>query len=309
MEHEQDPALRGPKVTFAALSDTGRSRSSNQDYAYAGEVPGAPGWTLLAVADGLGGHARGEWASQRAVEVLVSSLGEMLAAGDPAEALREVLQGANDALHVEGQAMGAAGAATTLVLALIRGRQAWWANVGDSRLYRWHSGTLTQVSEDHSWVGEAVRSGRLPKSALKEHPEKNVVTRTIGFESVVLPDVGGPIVLRDGDRLLLCSDGLHGPVSDEILGRCVGELEPEHAVRRLVDLANEAGGPDNITVVVGQIQARSVVAARTELIEVSAPNRPPGRRRKRRVFLWSGLLVATTGAVAAAIPAALVFLN
>lgn len=269
-------------LSTAAISDPGRSRSQNQDYAYAGRVPGAPDWTLLAVADGLGGHARGEWASQRAIELLAGTLGNALteASSDPGAALDATISTINRTIHSEASGMGAAGAATTLVVVLIHGPCAWWANVGDSRLYRWTHGTLSQVSADHSWVAEQVRSGRLPASAMHGHPEKNVVTRTIGFEAAVSPDVGGPLFLGDGEILLLCSDGLHGPVSEAEMSRCLGELSPKLAAERLVELANEAGGPDNVTVVVGHVAVSKAPAATTQLTEPA----PQGELRKRRRF-------------------------
>lgn len=308
MDLDQTANTPTASLTIAARSDTGRSRSANQDYAYAGDLPDAPGWTLLAVADGLGGHARGEWASQRAIELIAGSLGQLLAAGDPHDAFAEAIRTTNSAIHNESRAIGASGAATTLVAVLLRGREAWWANVGDSRLYRHHAGSLVQVSHDHSWVAEQVRSGRLPETALKEHPEKNVVTRTVGFEPNVCPEVAGPLLLRDGETLLLCSDGLHGPVSEEAVSRSIAELEPEHAAERLVELANDAGGPDNVTVVIARLNAPSVPAARTELTEPAAKQpSAPQRRKRRKLFFWSGAAALLAGA-AAAIPLALLLM-
>lgn len=308
MDHHQDNNPPPPLLTMAARSDIGRSRTANQDYAYAGTVPGAPEWTLLAVADGLGGHARGEWASQRTIELLAGSLGALLASQEPLDALSEAIRTTNTAVNIESRAIGARGAATTLVLALVRGREAWWANVGDSRLYRHHAGALRQVSNDHSWVAEQVRAGRLPSAALTEHPEKNVVTRTIGFEPAVAPEIAGPLLLRDGETLLLCSDGLHGPLANDVVSRSIAELEPEHAAERLVELANEAGGPDNVTVVMARLDAPAIPAARTELTEqpaAAATARP--KRRRRRLILWSGATALLAGA-ASAVPLALAFL-
>lgn len=308
MVEDANNGERHPKLVTAARSDTGRSRKANQDYAYAGGLPGSSDWTLLAVADGLGGHARGEWASQRAIELVAGELGGLLAELEPPDALKKAIESANAAIHHEGQAMGAAGAATTLVCALIRGREAWWANVGDSRIYRSHRGSLTQVSNDHSWVAEQVRTGRLTESALKAHPEKNVVTRTVGFEPQVAPEVGGPLLLREGEALVLCSDGLHGPVPDDLVARAVSELEPEHAAERLIELANEAGGPDNITVVIGRMEAGAVPAARTELTEQPVPPPAKGRRKPLRRVLWAGFAALLSGA-ALAVPAAVFLLH
>lgn len=306
MHDEQGPNPPAVHLTIAASSDTGRARSANQDYAYAGAVPAVPEWTLLAVADGLGGHARGEWASQRAIELLAGMLGQLLSSLAPSAALSKAFAHINETIHGEGRATGAAGAATTLVVAIVRGTEAWWANVGDSRLYRSHAGRIEQVSHDHSWVAEEVRHGRLSPAAAKAHPEKNVVTRTIGFESTVAPEIAGPLLLRSGEALLLCSDGLHGPVADEHLARCATELDPAHAAERLIDLANEAGGPDNITVVIGKLDAPTAPAARTELTE-QPPRETRRKRRRVRLVLCSGI-AAALAAAAAAVPAVVLWL-
>ena len=285
------------KLQIAVLSDVGRSRTMNQDYAFAGPLPGAEGWDLLAVADGLGGHAKGEWASKRTIEFFAGSLAAELARAGPREALVEAVTAANTVINQEARAQGAPGAATTLVAALCKDGQAWWMNVGDSRLYLLAAGTITQVSADHSWVGDQVRAGFLPPEAMHDHPNKNVVTRTVGFEASVAPEIGGPIVLNQGDALVLCSDGLHGPVRDEEIARAVSNLDPRHATERLVELANEAGGPDNITVIVGRIEAPSA----TQAVRAAPKSEQPGRSGRRRMFALVGAgLVVVAAAVAVA---------
>jgi protein phosphatase len=235
------------------LSDKGESRAENQDFGFAGPVPAAPQWTLLAVADGLGGHARGEWASQRTIALLLEGLGAALSEFSPPEAFERVIAHANKVLYNESRDFGWPGSATTLVAALVCGRKAWWVNVGDSRMYRLASGRLEQVSADHSVVAEQVRAGLLTPEAAEVHPHRNVVTRTVGFEPWVDVDTGGPLRLEPGDALLLCSDGLHGPVPDQVLATVLRESPPEEASERLVALANAAGGPDNITAVVAKM--------------------------------------------------------
>jgi protein phosphatase len=290
-----------PALQSVALSDTGRARTANQDFAYAGPLPGAEQWELLAVADGLGGHARGEWASQRTVELLATSLAGLLGDTDPAAALAAGVAEANIAVHREASQQGAEGAATTLVAALCRGREAWWVNVGDSRLYRLSGGELQQVSHDHSWVGDQVREGLLDPGDARDHPRRNVVTRTVGFEPALTPDVGGPIRLDPGDALLLCSDGLHGPVGDDVIARTLSELEPGHAAARLVELANDAGGPDNITVVLARV-AEEVALAATVPPEPAAT---AARRRHRRWWLAGAAAAVATGGAAGATAAVL----
>jgi protein phosphatase len=239
-------------LELAAESDVGRLRAMNQDSVFAGPVPGAAAWQILAVADGLGGHPRGEWASQRAVEVAIEALGRLLDGSDPTAALGEAIRNANLTVHSEAPGLGAPGAATTLVVALYRDGEVWWANVGDSRLYHFSGEGLRQLTSDHSWVAEQVRAGILTADAARNHSHRNVVTRTVGFEPEVSADTGGPLVLEPGEDLLLCSDGLYGPVEEAEIARTLATLDPGPAARRLVELANEAGGPDNITVVIGR---------------------------------------------------------
>ena len=148
--------------------------------------------------------------------------------------------------------MGAHGAATTLVLALFERERYWWLNVGDSRLYLHTDGGLRQLTTDHSWVQEQVARGMLDPVDARFHPNRNVVTRTIGFEPAVEADVAGPFTLAAGETLLACSDGLFGPVSDDSIATVLAEAAPDEACRKLIDLANEAGGPDNITVAIAR---------------------------------------------------------
>lgn len=307
----------GPaSLQIAALSDVGRTRQVNQDYAYAGPVPGAEAWELLAVADGLGGHASGEWASQRTIELLAASLAALLEQSDPPAAFETAVTAANTTVHGEALKRGISGSSTTLVAALCRDDQAWWVNIGDSRLYLYSSGNLSQVSADHSWVGEQVRAGFLTPEAARHHPRRNVVTRTIGFEPDVLPETGGPISLAPGEALVLCSDGLHGPVEEREIARAVGTLDPARAAERLVQLANEAGGPDNITVVIARLGPPPEDIAATRITPVSdqtaitqvgltpsapEPAAPPRRGRPRWLIPAASALILAAATIAVAL--------
>lgn len=236
-------------LKVASLSSIGRVRPHNEDALL---VRRWGAWTLLCVADGLGGHARGEWASARALEVFAGAVEQSLQDLAPDRVLQTAAAATNAAIYRESPDIGAPGAATTLVAVLVKDREATWLNVGDSRLYAVLGGQLRQVSQDHSWVAERVREGVLPASAVYEHPRRNVISRTIGFEPAVEADIG-TLELDAGDALLLCSDGLFGPVRDEAIGSVL-RREPEDAATRLVELANAAGGPDNITVVIARLE-------------------------------------------------------
>ena len=238
------------ELSIGAATDTGRTRMQNEDAMLVRELGGA---LLLCVADGLGGHARGEWASARAIDIFAERVAARFESDGPEGAMRQAAVAANSAVNAEALELGAPGAATTLVAALQRGPEAWWLNVGDSRLYRLTAASLEQVSQDHSWVAERVREGSIPADAARSHWKRNVVTRTIGFELEVEPDTGH-LDLEPGNVLLLCSDGLFGPVADDEIARVLGTFEPEAAAAKLIELANEAGGPDNITVVVASVR-------------------------------------------------------
>lgn len=239
---------------MAFESDVGRSRSENQDFGFAGPLPGIEGWALLAVADGLGGHAHGEWASERAIGVVLEALPDLLRETTPAEALERAITAANRTVYNEARDNRWFGSATTLVLALVHAGEAWWANVGDSRIYGRFAGRLEQLSFDHSVVAEQVRAGLIAPEDAASHPHRNVVTRTVGFEPWVEADIAGPLPLARGDALLLSSDGLHGVVELETIEKVLAGHEPGEAAKRLIALANKAGGPDNITVAIGRAE-------------------------------------------------------
>ncbi len=212
-------------MSVAAVSDRGRSREENQDRSLATRARGV---TLLAVADGVAGEAGGAVAATAAIDALASSF--EFAARDGAAALAAAVRDANDAVLRATRESGHPHAATTLVAASVRGRTAAIANLGDSRAYLVRGAAARQVTDDHS--------GATPRS----------ITRFLGDPRGVAPDVFVE-PLRPRDRLVLCSDGLTLHVTaDEIAARSRGA--PERAARALVDLANERGGEDNVTVVV-----------------------------------------------------------
>lgn len=208
-----------------AVTDRGRVREDNQDRYL---TMRAGGVTLLAVADGVGGEAGGDVASAAAVEALASSF-EFTARDAPA-ALASAIRMANDAVLRATSESGQSTAASTLVAATVRGRQLAVANLGDSRAYLVRGRAATQITADHS--------GELPNS----------ITRFVGDPRGVAPDVFIEIV-RARDRVVLCSDGLTRHVAPEEIAALAGG-PPDRAARALVDLANERGGQDNVTVVV-----------------------------------------------------------
>ncbi len=234
---------------FFALADVGRRRQNNQDNAAAIALPA--GFTLLIVADGVGGAGGGETASEETVNAIVASMwAEEIT--NPVDALQKAAAEANKRVR-EMQKTDArlSHMATTLVAALVHGDQAWIYNVGDSRAYKCAKGTLDPVTQDDSWVAEQVRQGNLTADEASRSPYQNVITKGVGVEEDLPVDRMVHQRLNDGDTLLLCSDGLYRAVTPEkIVEAFADEPTMEDAAKRLVELANAAGGPDNISVAI-----------------------------------------------------------
>ncbi len=235
-----------------SVTDTGMAREMNQDYCFAfdtqiGKLP-----NLYIVADGMGGHKAGEYASKFTVERIAASV--MRSKQDtPIEILKEAIERANEILSTESERNeDKAGMGTTLVVATVQGKKALVANVGDSRLY--HIGdTITQITKDHSLVQEMVRAGEIDPEDAKNHKNKNIITRAIGVAPTVDLDFF-EVEVSPKDQLLLCSDGLTNMVEDdEILSiiKANGTLEEE--AKALVMKANQNGGRDNITALLIEI--------------------------------------------------------
>jgi len=250
-----------PGLTFASLTDVGKVRSHNEDFvgdpvsmfAFNGDRRRLSRMgSLFAVADGMGGHSGGEVASRVAVEALFSSY--YSSEEDPRRALDRAMAAANDAVRGAGQGgvepdaprtrMG-----TTLVAAVIAGPTLLVGNVGDSRAYVFADGSLLQITQDHSFVNEQVRLGLITAQEARRAPLRNVLTRALGTKEDFAPDVF-EVPWAAQRTLLLCTDGLHGVVEDREIEAVLAADPPERAVRRLIDAANDGGGPDNISAIV-----------------------------------------------------------
>ena len=234
------------RLSSFAGTDVGRARSGNEDSYFCGR-------TVFAVADGLGGHQGGEVASAAAVEPLAALDGrEFAGAGEAAEALAAAIREGNAAILERAAGdPGLWGMGTTVTAAALAGeRHLQLAHVGDSRAYLLRDGSLEQLTTDHTVVGELVRRGRLTPEQAAIHPERSILTRAVGLDPRVPVDTPDPVELRDGDQVLLCSDGLTEAVDDDRIAELLSAgADGEAACRSLIDAANGAGGPDNITVV------------------------------------------------------------
>lgn len=229
---------------WAALSDIGRTRTHNEDSVLA-EPP------LFVVADGLGGHEAGEIASAIAVQTVRDHAPRRA----DAHALARAVRAANTAvLRAAREGIGRTGMGTTMTAALIEGGRIVLAHVGDSRAYLLHDGALQPVSEDHSMVADMVRRGQITDADARVHPNRSVITRALGTDSNLVVDTY-EVQASTGDRLLLCSDGLSGMLVDEQIAEILSAYrDPGTAAHALIDAANEAGGQDNISVVVVDIE-------------------------------------------------------
>lgn len=282
------------QIETASLTDVGRQRSNNQDHYGEAVAPG--GARLLIVADGMGGHAGGATASRMAVDAVQRAV-----AGAPeasGEVLRDALEHANHEVHQEAlRNAQLAGMGTTGVALLFAGEgRGWVAHVGDSRAYRLRDGEIRQITDDHSLVAELQRRGVISEEEAMVHPRRNEVLRSLGVEPEVTVDVVD-LEVRPGDQFLLCSDGLSGVVRDEEIADVLRREPPEQAVRTLVDLANERGGPDNVTVQIARVP---------EVRAVSPVADADRSARERRVRVLSVALVVVALLLAAVLLWALV---
>lgn len=259
---------------WGAYSHAGLVRAINED-----SVLASP--PIYAVADGLGGHEAGEVASRLAIDTLLAEAPR----GADAKGLARAARSANRAvIQAAEQGRGREGMGTTLTAAMVDGTRVAIAHVGDSRAYLLSGGELIQLTDDHSMVADMVRAGTLSEADARWHPNRSVITRALGTD----PDMTAETYEVDaapGDRLLLCTDGLHGMVPDERIAAILGDTaDPSAAVRRLVDAALDAGGQDNVSAVVVDLAGERAVHGRARTA-----------RRRAAPLLWLLVAIALVG--------------
>jgi PPM family protein phosphatase len=309
-------------IRYAVRSDLGLVRSNNEDSVYAGP-------RLLAIADGMGGHAAGEVASKLVIGVM-ESLDEDRRFPDLLSELRDTVHEANTRIAQAVQRNGELeGMGTTLTALRFVGSQVGLVHVGDSRAYLLRGDLLSQITHDDTYVQFLVDSGKITPDEAKDHPRKSVILRAL-LGSEVEPDVSVREA-RPGDRYLLCTDGLTDVVSAETIGETLRIPDPQEAADRLVELALRGGGPDNVTVIVADVvdsgpgevgdevpviagalideqdpaaasddspAARAARIGRPEVTPAAAPERK--RRRWRTPLIIAVILAALIGALAGA---------
>ena len=273
-------------ITTASATDIGKERTENQDsLGFFGSTPLGPVWVIC---DGMGGSAGGKTASALAVETIGIVVCENESAMDGAEVGRVLCASAERANKVVfDRAQGNAelqGMGTTMVGLAIKDRHAYVAHVGDSRLYLIRKQQIRKLTKDHTLVQDLVEKGVVSIEEAKTHPHSHILSDAIGVkETLKVVVTGAPLKIRAGDHFVMCTDGLTGQVDDQAILAVASTLEPQEACDRLVELANENGGPDNITVQI--IRVNSIAAA------VNAP------RRRWLVWCFAAGLVIVAGTI------------
>lgn len=275
----------GQETSFGSRTDVGYVRDHNEDSLII--IP-----PLFAVADGMGGHEAGEIAS----EITVNTLAELVPNHLDAEGLTAAVEAANyNVLKAPRQGIGRDGMGTTLTAAMLEGERLLIAQVGDSRAYLLHKGHLQQITRDHSLMADLIEAGQITPEEARVHPNRSVITRAIGSDIHMRPDIY-ELNVSAGDRVLLCSDGLSSMVSDHAIQAIMRrQSDPQHCADELVAAALENGGADNVTVIVTD------VAGFTEAREKK-------KARKSRVF-YVGLAVALVAVIFAAAFGGYTFIN
>jgi len=249
-------------IKTCGISDVGKRRERNEDSFLINED-----LMLLVVADGMGGHLGGACASKLAVTTIESVIKELEAdpemtlqegahfrPGDYSGYLRYAIQHASQQIYDKAlNDSTLRGMGTTTVVMMFRHNKVYIANVGDSRAYRVRNGQIQQITKDHSLVGEQIRAGIISEDDARAHRLKNIITRSVGFQEDVDSDVDIRVI-RTGDAFLMCSDGLSNLVQDDEIREVLENNDLDKACKHLIDIANERGGDDNITVVAAKVE-------------------------------------------------------
>ena len=238
----------------AGLTHPGQRRKQNQD-----SFSINPEEKLFIVADGMGGHYGGEIASKTAIKEIEDYWKEdYTSEKSPEYNIAEAIKRANREIHSFRKNMG-----TTLELFTIIDKKGWIGHVGDSRIYRYRDGKLEMLTNDHTRVRELIESGELTPEVARIYPFQHIITRAVGIEEEILIDTA-PVELKAGDMIIMCSDGLTGDLAkkivseEDIIDVLSSEEDLETSCQEMVDIANEEGGPDNITVVIVQIEEEDI---------------------------------------------------
>lgn len=245
------------KIITSLASDVGCCRLNNEDCIQYSSLDRKQRNVLAIVADGMGGHAAGETASHEAVHSIQSHFMQQNYTGDLIRSLKNAVMQANAHIYqlaVHDPALSGMGTTVT-VLAIVNGF-AYYAHVGDSRLYLIRNGSMQQLTQDHTLVFQMLNDGLISHEQAQTHPDRNIITRALGTKPTVDVDVAkSPIPIHTGDIFILCSDGLYDLVTDFEIAKLVSENDPANTCHLLVESARSAGGYDNISVIILAVQS------------------------------------------------------
>ena len=243
------------KLRYAVKSDVGKSRELNEDNYLVKD-------NVFAVADGMGGHQAGEVASELALQASIKNL--PIDHSIPDQLKRACKKANSQVLNHARKNMNQFGMGTTLSMTIIDGDDLWIGHIGDSRVYLYSGGKLSQLTDDHTLVAHLLKNGEISEEEAQNHPKKNVITKAIGSQLKAEPDIFS-VKIRSGDKVILCSDGLTGMIDDEEITAAIKSGDPDEAVEELVARADTKGGLDNITVIVVSIDSIGVKKKRSFL--------------------------------------------
>lgn len=256
------------KLTYYGKSDKGRLRKGNEDYFSCKKIRGNE--YLFVVADGMGGHQAGDVASKLGTLSFVrryKGLREQQA--DMSEALKEAINSANESILKKAtDDLRKRGMGTTFSAIAMSGMKGRIVHVGDSRIYIIRNNKILRLTTDHTFVEKMVEEGRLTEEEAREHPQKNILYMSLGARQSFAPEISESFDLREGDIFALCSDGLNNMVNDGQIKETVLNHPPKKAVDKLIKLANQNGGVDNITLVIVRLEERAG-SEKTEPINIS----------------------------------------
>lgn len=238
------------KLNYAGKSDKGKLRKANEDFFACQQI--SDDEYLFVVADGMGGHQAGDVASKLGTVTFVHRYNELREANTPIpEALRESISRANEEILEKATAdLKKRGMGTTFSAVVLTDMKAHIVHVGDSRIYITRDNEIVRLTTDHTFVEKMVEEGRLTEEEARDHPQKNILYMSLGARQSFVPELSESFNLKKGDILVLCSDGLNNMVTDAQIKEFVTNHPPQKAVEKLVKLANENGGIDNITLLV-----------------------------------------------------------